>query len=78
MNFGTAYGHWQLVIINTLIMFPFLAFIYVRLAKREEREAQQHLGEVYIRYARFVPRFLPHLRKTRPGCPPPDAERSTT
>ena len=48
----------------TLIMFPVLVFIYVRLALREEQESQKAFGELYTRYAeqtsRFVPRFF-HL-----------------
>jgi protein-S-isoprenylcysteine O-methyltransferase Ste14 len=45
----------------TLVMFPFLVWLYVRLAKREERETLAAFGEPYIRYAnkrlRFFPRF---------------------
>jgi len=63
----------------TLIMFPILAYIYVRLAKREELEAQRILGQVYTRYALHVPRFFPHLRKTTPASPSSsEAERSST
>lgn len=50
----------------TLIMFPTLIWIYVRLAKREEKEALQSLGEVYAGYARQTPRFFPRLRKPAP------------
>lgn len=48
----------------TLIMFPILVWIYVRLAKREEREALQSLGEVYACYARQTPRFFPRLYRS--------------
>ena len=45
----------------TLVMFPFLVWLYVRLAKREERETLAAFGDLYVRYAnnklRFFPRF---------------------
>jgi protein-S-isoprenylcysteine O-methyltransferase Ste14 len=47
----------------TLIMFPVLTIVYVRLAKREEREARQQLGDIYTSYALQVPRFLPRMKK---------------
>lgn len=47
----------------TLLMFPVLVFMYVRLAKREEREALADFGEEYARYAAEVPAFLPLLVK---------------
>lgn len=48
----------------TLIMFPVLVWVYVRLAKREEKEALRALGKVYACYARQTPRFFPRLRKS--------------
>lgn len=48
----------------TLIMFPILIWIYIRLANREEKEALQAMGELYICYARQTPRFFPRLRKS--------------
>jgi methanethiol S-methyltransferase len=47
--------------ILTLAMFPILVWMYVRLARREEREVQAELGEEYARYARRVPAFIPRL-----------------
>lgn len=44
----------------TLAMFPVLVFMYVRLARAEEREARTEFGEVYDRYAASVPAFFPH------------------
>jgi protein-S-isoprenylcysteine O-methyltransferase Ste14 len=49
--------------IPTLVMFPILAFMYVRLAHREEREVLAEFGELYARYARVTPAFLPSLFK---------------
>jgi len=49
--------------ILTLAMFPILVWMYVRLARREEREVQAEFGEDYARYARRVPAFIPRLRR---------------
>ena len=48
----------------TLIMFPILVTMYVRLARHEERDAQATFGEIYTRYATKTPAFFPHLRRT--------------
>lgn len=45
----------------TLVMFPVLVAMYVRLAKREEWEAVQEFGEEYARYTRAVPAFVPRF-----------------
>lgn len=45
----------------TLAMFPVLTFMYVRLAKREEREALAEFGDAYRAYMRKVPAFVPRL-----------------
>ena len=39
----------------TLLMFPILVLMYVRLARREEREVLAEFGEVYTRYAAETP-----------------------
>lgn len=43
----------------TLAMFPVLVWIYVRLARREEKEAMAEFGEQYARYVKNTPRFFP-------------------
>jgi protein-S-isoprenylcysteine O-methyltransferase Ste14 len=43
----------------TLLMFPLLVFMYVRLARQEEQEALKSFGEEYVRYAESTPAFLP-------------------
>lgn len=48
----------------TLAMFPVLVVMYVRLARREEREVLTRFGETYSRYAAITPAFLPRLRPT--------------
>jgi protein-S-isoprenylcysteine O-methyltransferase Ste14 len=45
----------------TLVMFPVLVFMYVRLARTEEREALAEFGDEYARYMREVPGFIPRL-----------------
>ena len=45
----------------TLIMFPILATMYVRLARREEQEVLAEFGEEYRRYAAATPAFAPRF-----------------
>lgn len=55
----------------TLLMFPILVAMYVRLAKREEREARMAFGEVYLRYAADTPAFFPRLDLASANQKPP-------
>jgi protein-S-isoprenylcysteine O-methyltransferase Ste14 len=43
----------------TLIMFPVLVVMYVRLARKEEKEALMAFGERYASYMDFTPSLLP-------------------
>jgi protein-S-isoprenylcysteine O-methyltransferase Ste14 len=43
----------------TLVMFPILVFMYMRLAKREERDAAEDFGAQYEQYRDRVPAFIP-------------------
>lgn len=45
----------------TLVMFPILVVMYVRLSRREEREALADFSEEYVLYAKNTPAFFPHL-----------------
>lgn len=56
---------WPTVL--TLAMFPILVWMYVRLARREEREVRAELGETYARYAAATPAFVPRLWRPAPG-----------
>lgn len=47
----------------TLLMFPVLFFMYVRLARREEQDALTTFGAAYAQYAAKTPRFVPRLRR---------------
>ena len=58
----------------TLVMFPILVAMYVRLARREERDALAGFGEQYRRYMEVVPGFFPRFRSASHG---PDAMNRT-
>ncbi len=45
----------------TLLMFPVLVVMYVRLAGHEEREVRTEFGDAYDRYAARTPAWIPHL-----------------
>jgi len=45
----------------TLIMYPVLIVVYIRLAKKEEKMIRREFGEAYDDYAREVPAFLPKM-----------------
>ena len=47
--------------ILTLLMFPVLVTMYVRLAGREEREVMAEFGDEYQRYASVTPGFFPRF-----------------
>lgn len=47
----------------TLVMFPILTMMYVRLSFREEKIADAEFGESYRRWAAVTPRFIPRLHK---------------
>lgn len=56
--------------ILTLIMFPVLVFMYVRLALREEKDAEAAFGDEYRAYAAVTPRFWPRWGRLAPGTQP--------
>jgi protein-S-isoprenylcysteine O-methyltransferase Ste14 len=45
--------------IPTLVLFPILTWIYIRLSYREEREARNEFGKAWDDYAARVPAFVP-------------------
>ena len=55
---------WPTVL--TLAMFPVLVWMYIHLARVEEREAVAEFGDAYKDYMKRVPGFFPHLRKQAP------------
>ena len=52
--------------ILTLVMFPILVVMYVRLAHHEERDAAAEFGEQYAAYAARTPGFFPRLGSSAP------------
>jgi len=50
--------------ILTLAMFPILTWRYVRLAKKEEEEAEQAFGETWREYAKVTPAWMPNWKPT--------------
>lgn len=50
---------WPTVL--TLAMFPVLVWVYIRLARQEEREVRANFGKTYDVYADKTPSFIPHL-----------------
>lgn len=49
----------------TLIMFPILVFVYVRLARTEERRALTEFGGIYQAYMAITPAFVPRFRPVK-------------
>ena len=49
----------QWLTLVTVIMFPILVYMYLRLARSEEREAEARFGEQYRKYAERTPAFVP-------------------
>jgi protein-S-isoprenylcysteine O-methyltransferase Ste14 len=47
----------------TLLMFPVLVYMYMRLTRREEQEALEAFGEVYCAYMRRTPPFIPRVAR---------------
>ena len=45
----------------TVVMFPILVFMYLRLAQREEEQALAEFGEEYGRYRRETPAWFPRF-----------------
>lgn len=60
---------WPTII--TVLTWPALVAVYYRLARREEREAEAHFGDAYVRYKASVPMFVPRLGPGRAAEPRP-------
>lgn len=46
----------------TVVMFPVLVVMYVRLAYAEERDSERAFGQAWLTYAAVTPRFLPAFK----------------
>ncbi len=49
------------VAISTLLLWPILAILYYRLAKKEDKELEEQFGEEYRKYERTVPMLIPRI-----------------
>jgi protein-S-isoprenylcysteine O-methyltransferase Ste14 len=47
----------------TLLLWPVIAVLSYRLAKKEEKESEERFGEEYREYKRSVPMLIPRIRK---------------
>jgi protein-S-isoprenylcysteine O-methyltransferase Ste14 len=56
----------QWLTIITTALWPVLAFLYYRLSKMEEKEAEAKYGEEFRIYKRTTPRFIPRLKRKKP------------
>ena len=52
----------QWLTIITTAIWPILAYLYFRLSKIEEREAEAKYGDAFRHYKETTPRFIPRLR----------------
>jgi protein-S-isoprenylcysteine O-methyltransferase Ste14 len=50
---------WPTIV--TVVMFPILLYMYVRLARTEEKEAYAEFEDEYVKYAERVPAFFPRF-----------------
>ena len=48
--------------ILTLLMFPILVYMYVRLARAEEHDSEARFGEQWRAYAARTPGFVPRAK----------------
>lgn len=53
--------------IPTLVMFPILVVVYLRLAGSEEQQAVGEFGDEYLHYMETTPAFIPKLVVKRPA-----------
>ena len=55
---------WLTII--TLAMWPILAIVYYKLAKTEEKDAEEEFGEEFLEYKRRVSGWIPRIRRKKP------------
>lgn len=53
--------------LTTLILWPFVVAMYVRLARREERDVLEKFPKEYTEYMRRTPMFFPRLLSRTPN-----------
>ncbi len=47
--------------LTNLIIFPFMIYMYVRLAKKEEQDMIEEFGEAYVMYKKRTKMFIPKV-----------------
>jgi protein-S-isoprenylcysteine O-methyltransferase Ste14 len=52
--------------LSTVAMFPIIVTMYVKLARREEKEVLAEFGDTYRRYILRTPAFIPRISR-HPG-----------
>lgn len=52
---------------STIVMWPILVFLYIRLAKEEEEKMEGKFGDEYREYKQKVPRFMPRWSRIKEG-----------
>jgi len=50
--------------IPTLVLFPILTYMYLRLAKKEEQDSRERFSKAWDGYAAHVPAFIPKFSST--------------
>jgi len=53
----------QWLTIITLALWPVVVIVYYKLAKTEEKEAEEEFGEEFLEYKRRVPGWIPRIRR---------------
>ncbi len=51
--------------IPTMVLFPILTYMYIRLARKEEADARSEFGKAYDDYAMYVPAFIPKFTQMK-------------
>lgn len=57
--FGEGVVHWPTLF--SVLIFPIIVFVYVRLARKEENKLLKKFGDKYRLYATATPAFIPSL-----------------
>ena len=50
--------------IPTVVMFPIMTYVYLRLAKSEEKDSIRQFGNEYVEYMKRTPAFIPSFKST--------------
>ena len=53
----------QWLTIIMLALWPVLVIVYYKLAKTEEKDAEENFGEEYLKYKRAIPGWIPRIRR---------------